>query len=209
MIRDDGPHLQTALIAFKGVNLYGHFIQRSSITTAVVVNRRSQFQKQRYIFRESYIPLGRDVLRLKQLCGLHFKKRFSNVPAGNYQISLHIQLRGELDYPGRPRRWNNNCTTRLAVIDEDADSFDSLLVNVDIEPDYWKQIQKEKFDNNALSGNAHIVREHNSLQVDNWFFIVLKPFYLLLECLTALAVLVYLDKRIVILVFYASAFIFQ
>lgn len=65
--RENGPQLSTALMAFKYLNEYGQFFERSSITTAVVANRRSQFQKQRYIVRELCEPLGRDVLRLKQI----------------------------------------------------------------------------------------------------------------------------------------------
>ena len=81
--------------------------------------------------------------------------------------------------PGRPRRWNNNCTTILTVTDERAPG-DQALGRVAIEAQYWKQIQKDKFDNDLMEGNAHVVREENSFtfQNKNWFFIVLKPFNL-------------------------------
>ena len=175
--RDKGPQALTSLVAFKYLKHYGNFIERSSITTAIVVNRRNQFQKQRYIVRELCEPLGRDVLRLKQVCGLHFKKRFCNVPAGRYQISIHIQIRGNLDRPGRPRRWNNNCTTILSASDEWAPR---LLGQAAIEPHYWKKIQKNKFDNEFLGGSARVEKEPNSLtlEANNWFYVVLKPFNL-------------------------------
>ena len=179
LIRDNGPQLSTALMTFKYLNEYENFVRRSSITTAVVVNRRSQFQKQRYIFREACAPLGRDILRLKQICGLHFEKRFGKVPAGKYQVSIHFQLRGDLDKGGRPRRWNNNCTTILNVEDESANG-DTSLAKVAIEPHFWRQIQKDKFDNDLMKGNAFVTKEENSFTFKNknWFFITLKPFVL-------------------------------
>ena len=177
--RDKGPKIRTSLVAFRYLKHYGNFIERSSITTAVVVNRRNQFQKQRYIIRELSEPLGRDVLRLKQICGLHFKKRFCNVPAGRYQISIHIQIRGNLDRPGRPRRWNNNCTTILTATDEYSSNDDRHLAQAAIEPQYWKKIQKNKFDNELLGGNARVEKDENSLpEANNWFYVALKPFNL-------------------------------
>ena len=181
--RDNGPKLLTALISYKYFKEYGKFLERSSITTAVVANRRSQFQKQRYIVRELCEPLGRDVLRLKQICGLHFPKQFVNVPAGNYQVSIHLQISIDLERSGRPRRWNNNCTVNLAVIHDDKyceESEHDILASVTIEPQYWKLIQKDKMDNKMFGGNASIAKEESIFptQTSDWFFIKLKPFNL-------------------------------
>jgi len=184
LIRDNGPQLSTSLMAFKYFNEYGQYFARSSITTAVVANRRSQFQKQRYIVRELCEPLGRDVLRLKQICGLHFQKQFSNVPAGQYQVSIHLQITVDLERSGRPRRWNNNCTVNLAVIHDDEPLSDRQpLASVNIEPQIWKIIQKDKFRNNFLNGNASITKEENHLNLSpyrtsDWFYVKLKPFEL-------------------------------
>ena len=178
LIRDHGPQKSTSLLALKYVKQYGKLLKRSSITTAIVVDRRSQFQKQRYIIREKYPPLDRDVLRLKQICGLHFEKCFKKVPIGQYQISIHFQLGGDLRRNGRPRRWNNNCRTLLSVDEENENNNPQKLCRVSIEPHYWKQIQNDTFDNNLLDGNGFVVREDDcfSTQTKNWFFLVLKPF---------------------------------
>ena len=177
LIRDRGPQTSTSLLALKYVKQYGKLVKRSSITTAIVVDRRSQFQKQRYIIRERYPPLDRDVLRLKQICGLHFEKCFNKVPIGQYQISVHFQLGGDLRRHGRPRRWNNNCKTVLSVDEENENNNPEKLCRISIEPHYWKQIQNDAFDNNLLGGSGYVVREDDcfSTQTKNWFFLVLKP----------------------------------
>ena len=180
--RDNGPQLSTALMAFKYLDEYGQYFERASITTAVVVNRRNQFQKQRYIVRELCEPLGRDVLRVKQICGLHFQKEFDDVPPGIYQVSLHLQIKVDLERSGRPRRWNNNCTVIISVRlqDENSDSSVVTLANAAIEPHYWKLIQKDKFNNDLLDGNATITKEENifPFQTNDWFYIKLTPFRL-------------------------------
>ena len=181
--RDNGPQLLTALISYKYFKEFGKFLERSSITTAIVANRRSQFQKQRYIVRELCEPLGRDVLRLKQICGLHFQKQFVNVPAGNYQVSIHLHISIDLERSGRPRRWNNNCTVDLAVMHDDKycdKSEYDLLASTTIEPHYWKLIQKDKMNNKLFGGNASIAKEESIFptQTSDWFFIKLKPFHL-------------------------------
>ena len=177
LIRDRGPQTSTSLLALKYVKQYGKLVKRSSITTAIVVDRRSQFQKQRYIIRERYPPLDRDILRLKQICGLHFEKCFNKVPIGQYQISVHFQLGGDLRRHGRPRRWNNNCKTVLSVDEENENNNPEKLCRISIEPHYWKQIQNDAFDNNLLGGSGYVVREDDcfSTQTKNWFFLVLKP----------------------------------
>ena len=178
LIRDHGPKKSTSLLALKYIKQYGKLLKRSSITTAIVVDRRSQFQKQRYIIREKYPPLERDVLRLKQICGLHFEKWFNKVPIGQYQISIHFQLGGDLRRHSRPRRWNNNCKTLLSVDAENEINNPRKLCRVSIEPHFWKQIQNDTFDNNSLGGNGYVVREDDcfSTQTKNWFFLILKPF---------------------------------
>ena len=178
LIRDRGPQKSTSLLALKYINQYGTLVKRSSITTAIVVDRRSQFQKQRYIIRERYPPLDRDVLRLKQICGLHFEKCFNKVPIGQYQISIHFQLGGDLRRHGRPRRWNNNCKTLLCVDKENENNNPEKLCRVSIEPHFWKQIQNDTFDNNLLGGSGYVVREDDSFstQTKNWFFLILKTF---------------------------------
>ena len=57
-----------------------------------------------------------------------------------------------------------------------ANGDDPLLAGVEIGADYWKQINNDKFDQNLLRGNAIVTREINSFQLDNWFFLKLRPF---------------------------------
>ena len=194
--RESGPQLSTSLMVLKYLNQYGQFFDRASITTAWVANRKSQLYKQRYIVRELCEPLGRDVLRLKQICGLRFEKQFNHIPAGNYQVSIHLHIGVDLERSGRPRKYNNNCTSILTVMNMPSWNLTSILsgpmnygslqddddtlVSVNIEPHYWKLIQRNKFDNDLLDGNAWITREENMFpyHTNDWFYVTLKPFQL-------------------------------
>ena len=85
------------------------------------MNKSSEYQKQRYIGLQTYTPLGRNVLRLKEPCGISFSKIFSRVSSGTYITSVHVILRPELDCFKKTIILKNNYVTRLRVTGEEVD----------------------------------------------------------------------------------------
>ena len=183
------PSIDMSISALKYINFMGHFVIRCPITTASVVNKRSQYRKQRFIGMETYSPLGRDVLRLKQPCGISFMKRFHRVSSGRYVISVHVLLRPDLDCFAKAIQLKNNYVTQLTVKGEHVDEKGIklkilpkepfVLAQINLQPRLWQQISRGNFANELLEGNAWVIREPNSncpLQSPNWFFIKLKPF---------------------------------
>ena len=190
LISNNGtPSMDMSISALRYINFNQHFIVRSPITTASVVNKRSQYRKHRFIRTETYVPFGRHVLRVKQPCGISFMKQFSRVSPGRYIISVHVLLRPDGDYIAKSIQLKNDYVTLVTVKGEQVgkDKHNILpqesviLAHIYLQPNIWQQISLNKFDNEILDGNAWIIkeREHSNRQSLNGFFIKLKPFELL------------------------------
>ena len=128
-----------------------------------------------YIRRQPYPLLGRDIVRLKTVCWLYFKKNLPQVPAGKYQVSLHFQLRADLSWPSV----GGSSTAQLTVFKENVDKSEPPLADVVMESEYWKKIKCDKFDIGLLGGKANIIKSSHSDGGEEWFFIKFKPFTIL------------------------------
>ena len=165
-------NLKTSVQYLKWVKLYGHMIRRYSITEA---EEFPHYGNPSYIRRQPYPLLGRDIVRLKTVCWLYFKKNLPQVPAGKYQVSLHLQLRADLSWPSV----GGSSTAQLTVFKENVDKSEPPLADVVMESEYWRKIKCDKFDNGLLRGKANIIRSTHSVGKEEWFFIKFKPFTIL------------------------------
>ena len=181
-------------ILLKYINYNGHFVVRSSIKTATVVNKRNQYQRSRYVGMVNCPSLGRHYLVLRQPCGITFSKTFSRLCQGNYNVSIRVQLPKILEMLSQKttQKWKDQYTTLLTVKTEPCNTIGNakhykslILAQAFLEPWCWNKFSTEEHNKIDFEiGNLSISREpqfHDSgskiSYTLDWFFIKLRqPF---------------------------------
>ena len=148
------PHSSNALYLLRCIKKYAN-IRRFSVTEAIEF---PHYGNPQYIVKEKSDLLNREVVHLKTVCWLHFKQILPDIKAGTYEISVHFQMGSDFSWPsGRTWGGNNKSAAQLLVTDENSHD-EPPLVQVDVEPEYWNQVEQNKFENRLLQGNAFFTK---------------------------------------------------
>ena len=168
------PNLSNAIYYFKCIKKICP-VRRFSVTEAIDF---PHYGNPQYIVREEAQICNnrrRDVVHLRTVCWLHFKQVLSDVKPGTHQVSVHFRLGDHMSWHSG-RMWGNasgngKCPAVLQVVDEKDDELEPVLVEVNIEPEYWRKIKEDKFENGLLRGKANVSRSG-----EDWHLIKFKPF---------------------------------
>ena len=182
-------------ILLKFVNYNGHSIVRSGITTASIVNKNKYLRSRYIVPMYTYIAmvtdpsLARNILVLKQPCGITFSRTFNRIPPGFYSCSIRIQIPKIQDIISQGvkiQKYNNNFVTKLSVTYNNCNCGDCdaafVLNQAYLKPNFWNQLLTNKNFVGLEDSNLEILREPQYHKTQskfcaNWFIIKMKtPF---------------------------------
>ena len=121
-----------------------------------------------HILKERDESLGRDIIILKGVCWLCFRKRLGLHSPGRYRVRLRLYVDENTSWPRYPGSPSTMSVHKIEVSDAGEIINRSAIVNESFPPTAWSEIASGTF-----QGKQKVITDETS---ENWHFFYLDPF---------------------------------